>query len=202
MARKKTKAKVKATGIGKGNVHPLIVQAVGNGARLDRGKFEVSKVPNPYGEVMQGDEIRQHKAIRRVPRFETLYRSKVVDRTIFAVLEWYDERLARATGGLFKCALDTAGSGGGTPFTHVPAGVAAVQARDDVDWARGFIPADLLPVFDGVMEDQESFEAIGARVYSSLSLDRAKRKASSAFKLAANYLLLGVGHHVVGTAAA
>lgn len=186
-----------------GQAHPIMQQAVSNGARLERGTFEVAQVENPYGEVIIRGELRRHKAVRRVPHFETLYRSKVIDRTVFACLEWYADRLALAQSGLIKCGLDTSGSGGGSPAHHIPTTEAAMHARSDVDWARGFIPDnDVRAVFDGVMEDGDSFAAIGERVYPHVCADRAKRKASSAFKIAANYLLIGIGAHVVGQKAA
>lgn len=180
-----------------GNVHPLIGQALANGAQLDRGKFEVAQVANPHGEVIVRGEVRQHKAVRRVPHFETLYRSKVIDRHVFVCLEWYAERLALAQSGMFKCGLDTSGGAGGSAQSHVPTTQAAMEARSDVNWARGLIPDnDLRQVFDGVMQDEATFAELGERVYPLLSSDRAKRKASSAFKVAANHLLLGVGHHL------
>jgi hypothetical protein len=111
-----------------------------------------------------------------------------------------------AQSGLIKCGLDVSGSGGGSAFHHIPTTQAAMEARSDVDWARGFIPDnDLRQVFDGVMgsmdaEGDDTFEAIGAAVYPHVCSDRAKRKASSAFKIAANYLLAGIGARVVGLA--
>ena len=174
----------------------MIVQADIPAAQRARFVHEVAAVPNPYGEFVQGREVRRHKACRRVAHFETLYRAKVFDKAVFVVLEWYDERLARAGSGLFKSGLDASGAGGGAAGSHVPASLAAMEARSDIGWARGFIPADLLPAFDGVMAEGETFEAVGARIYAHLSIDRAKRKASSAFRIAANHLLLGVGHRV------
>lgn len=152
-------------------------------------------VANPLGEVAIKGEVKQHKACRRMAHFETLYASKVFDRSVFAVLEWYADRLALASSGMFKSAL-AVGGGGGSAFAHVPATAAATEARSDVDWARAFIPADLRPAFDGVMADGDTFEAIGARIYANVSPERARKKASSAFKIAANHLLLGCGHLV------
>ncbi len=187
-----------------GNVHPVLQRALANGARLARGKFEVAPIANPDGEVIIRGEVRRHKAVRRIPHFETLYRSKVIDRTVFACLEWYSDRLGMAQSGLIKCGLDTSGTGGGSAFHHVPTTEAAMHARSDVDWARGFIPDnDLRAVFDGVMGSMEAegdatFETIGVKVYPSVCADRAKRKASSAFKIAANHLLAGIGSRVIG----
>lgn len=204
-ARKKNRSKRATAGgnMGRGNIHPILQQAISNGARLDRGTYEVAEVQNPYGEVIIRGEMRRHKAVRRVPHFETLYRSKVIDRTVFTCLEWYSDRLGLAQSGLIKCGLDVSGTGGGSAFHHIPTTQAAMEARSDVQWARGFIPDnDLRAVFDGVMEDGDTFEAIGVRVYPSVYADRAKRKASSAFKIAANYLLAGIGSRVIGFAEA
>lgn len=207
-SKKKNRAKRPAGAVKTGNMHPVLQRAISNGARLDRGKYEVAEVQNPYGEVIIRGEMRRHKAVLRIPHFETLYRSKVIDRTVFTCLEWYAERLGLAQSGLIKCGLDVSGSGGGSAFHHIPTTQAAMEARSDVDWARGFIPDnDLRAVFDGVMgsmeaEGDDTFETIGVRVYPSVCSDRAKRKASSAFKIAANYLLAGIGSRVIGFAEA
>lgn len=207
-SKKKNRAKRPAGAVKTGNMHPVLQRAISNGARLDRGKYEVAEVQNPYGEVIIRGEMRRHKAVRRIPHFETLYRSKVIDRTVFTCLEWYAERLGLAQSGLIKCGLDVSGSGGGSAFHHIPTTQAAMEARSDVDWARGFIPDnDLRAVFDGVMgsmeaEGDDTFETIGVRVYPSVCSDRAKRRASSAFKIAANYLLAGIGSRVIGFAEA
>lgn len=175
--------------------HPVIVQADIPAAQRKRAQYEVAEVVNPLGEVMQNGEFKRHKACRKVAHFETLYRSKVIDKTVFVCLEWFDQRLGMANSGLFKCGLDTSG-GGGSASSHIPTTQAAMDARSDVAWARGFIPVDLQPAFDGVMVLGETFEVVGARVWPHLCADRAKRKASSAFRIAANHLLLGIGHRV------
>lgn len=187
-----------------GNMHPVMVRAISNGAQLARADYEVAAVPNPYGEVVIRGEVRRHKAVRRVPRFETLYRSKVIDDTVFACLAWYAARLAIAQGGLIRCGLDVSGSGG-SAFHHIPTSQLAIEARADVEWARGFVPDnDLRAVFDRVMgsleaEGDDNFETIGRAVYPSLCVDRAKRRASKAFAIAANHLLKGAGPRVLGT---
>jgi hypothetical protein len=191
-----------------GNVHPVVQLAVANGAQLGRGRYEVAEIENPYGEVVIRGEMRRHKAVRRVPHFETLYRSKVIDRTIFACLEWYAARLGLAQSGLIRCGLDVSGAGGGSAFHHIPTTQAAMEARSDLEWARGFIPDnDLGMIFDAVMgsleaEGDATFDAIGGWVYPQLCADRAKRKASAAFKLAANLLLIGIGGRIIGMAEA
>lgn len=188
------------------NMHPVMVQAISNGARLDRADYEVAAVPNPYGEFVIRGELRRHKAVRRVPRFETLYRSKVIDDTVFACLAWYAARLAVAQGGLIRSGLDVSGAGGGSAFDHIPTTQVTMEARADVDWARGFIPpgGGLRDVFDGVMGSVDlvgdaDFRTIGAAVWPGLHPDWAARKASKSFAIAANHLLKGAGPRVLGT---
>ena len=198
----------KATGKGKRGaahvapkvrLHPVVQQARNAGlpdVQLERFTHVVALVPNPYGEVTVKGDIRQHKACKRVPRFETLYRSKVIDYPTYAALEWYDGRLALAHSGLFKCGLDVSGGGGGNGFGHAMKTVASVEARADVAWALGFVPGHLHAVLDGVMVDGETFEQIGRRLYPSLSEHRAKRVASTMFKEASAALLAGVGRRI------
>ncbi|MEP2103078.1 MAG: hypothetical protein ABJP02_04960 [Parasphingorhabdus sp.] len=193
---KKKRGKKASAGSSKGSVHPLIVQADIPAVQGKRYDHKVDSVPNPHGEVVVRGKLRQHKAVRRVAHFETLYRSKVFDHNVFKVLEWYDEKQSLAASGLIKCGIDNSGGGIGTAHPHITTNLAAMEARSDIDWARSFIPPDLLPAFDGVMVDGDTFEAIGRGVYASVSVDRARRKASSAFKIAANYLLAGIGPRV------
>lgn len=156
---------------------------------------EPADVANPYRTVDEIGVSRAHKACRRVPHFETLYRSKVIDKTVFVVLEWYAARLELAQSGLYKSCLDLSG-GGGTAASHVPVSHAAMDALFDVSWAASCVPPDLLPILDAVVGEGLSFAELGRRFYPSLSVDRAKRKASLVFKLAANYLLIGCGRRV------
>ncbi len=94
-------------------LHPMIVQADIPAAQQARAVYEVADVANPYGEVMVGGELRRHKAVRRVAHFETLFRARVFDVSVFRVLAWYDHQLARAAGGMYKCGLDVSGGGSG-----------------------------------------------------------------------------------------
>lgn len=188
---KKSKA-IKVTPNAAG-VHPVIAQADIPQAQAARLVYAVTKVPNPLGEVTVQGEIRQHKACRRVPQFETLYRSKVIDEAAFIVLGWYSDRLGLATSGLFKSCLNNSGSGGGSATSHTPASIASTEARADIAWARTFIRPALLPVFDGVMVEEESFAAIGRRLCPDLSEDWAKRRTSAQFKRAVTMLSEGIG---------
>lgn len=191
------RASVGRIGAGMGNIHPLIVQAAGNGAQLTRGEYEVASVPNPYGEVVVRDELVRHKAVRRVPHFETLYRSKVIDRQMFACLEWYSDRAELAGSGLIRCGLDVSGSGGGgSAHAHIPTGEAALWARRDVDWARGLIPRDCLAAFDNVMTEGVSFIESARRIcadrYVRTSVERQRRVAREQFVKATQALVIGV----------
>lgn len=173
-------------------VHPLIVQAEIPAAQRERFDHEVAVVANPYGEVVQAGEFRRHKAVRRVPHFEALYRRKAFDRTVFTALEWYAGQWAQAQAGMFKCGLDTSGVGGSTS-SHIPTSEARMQASSNIEWALSAIPGDARYVFMAVMHDEATFDEAARVLYPSISADAGKRKASAMFKLAANYLLLGVG---------
>lgn len=173
---------------------PVIAQAQITEAQAARFVHAVATVPNPYGEVTVKGEIRTHKACRRVAQFETLHRSGVIDRAQFVVLEWYSDRLSLASAGLFKSCLSNAGGGGGgSAISHKPSSIASVDARADIEWSRRFIRPGLLPAFDGVMVDEDSFAAIGRRLYTDLSEDTAKRRISAQFKAAVAMLSKGVG---------
>lgn len=194
-AKRKNNRKRAAAGPIMGNVHPMIAQAAGNGAQLDRGGYEVVPVPNPYGEVVIRDELVRHKAVRRVPHFETLYRTKVIDRQGFACLEWYAERAELAQSGLIKSALDVSGCGGSV-HSHSPSNEVAVWAQKDVDWARRLIPADCLAAFDSVMLDGVSFiesaRRIVAQGYSKTSVERQRKVTRELFVKATIALTRGV----------
>ncbi len=186
-------------------MHPVVEQARNAGmpdAQFQRFVHVVAPVPNPYGEVTVQGEIRQHKACRRVPHFETLYRSRVIDYPTYAALDWYAGRLGLAHSGLFKSCLDVSGSGGGSVFSHGPKSAASVEARSDIDWALRFVPADLHAVLNGVVLDGETFEALGSRLHPALSPSRARHKAAASFRAAAAALTVGIRHRIIQVIAA
>ena len=187
---KKTKAQ-RRKGRQNPPVHPLIVMAKANGAKLDEGTFEVAEIGNPYGEVVIRGEIRRHKVVRRVLHYEALHKAGKIDRATFACLDWFADRLALANSGLVKCGLNVSG-GGGVSSSHIPTNEAAMQARSDVAWARRFIrDRETLAVFDLSMEGQ-TFDRIGPSVFPALSVDTSKRKASKLFNVAAGLIQGGV----------
>ena len=191
------KRKKRGKGSGKAAVHPLIAQAKASGANLADGTFEVAEVVNPYGEVIIRGEVRRHKAVRRVPTYETLHKRGKIDRQAFVCLEWFADRLALAHSGLIRCGLNV--TGGGSTGATIPTTEAAMIARSDVAWARAFIrDTEARAVFDCVMSDGHTFERVGALVFPSLSLDTAKRKASRLFHVAAKALREGIGSKVIG----
>lgn len=178
-------------------VDPLIALAKSNGANLKDGSFAVVETANPYGEVIIRGEIRRHKAVRRVPTYETLHKRGKIDRATLVCLEWFADRLSLAHSGLIRCGLNV--SGGGSPTSHIPTTEAAMIARSDVDWAREFIrDLQARAVFDCVMSDGHTFERVGALVFPSLSLDTSQRKASRLFHEAALALRAGIGAKVIG----
>ncbi|MFT3968485.1 MAG: hypothetical protein QM690_21665 [Sphingobium sp.] len=182
--------------------HPLIEQALSNGARLDRGEYEVASINSPYGkEVMVRGEMKRHKAVRRVPQYQALYRQGIIDRAMFAALEWYDGRLGLAESGMYKCGLDTSGTGGGAPGRCIPVGEAAMQARSDVEWARSFIDPRRLPAFDAVMMEGETFREAARRMhahrYVRISVRHARRVMREEFVQAARDMLNGVASRIM-----
>lgn len=197
--KKSNKARERGGMVLTGSTHPAMVSAVANGARLERGTFEVAKVANPLGEFIVRGDVRRHAAVRRVPQFETLARLGVINREQADCLAWYAARRSLAQSGLFKCGLDV--SGGGSPSMHIPTTEAAAAARSDVDWARGYIEPQCLPVFDAVMDDDASFieharrEAAGR--YVRVSVRRARLLARDLFARAAAQLAAGVKGFVI-----
>lgn len=185
--------------------HPLIVQADITPEQKRRAAYEVAQVPNPYGEVVVRDEVVRHKAVRRVPQFETLYRMGVFDkaepsaRAVLVALEWYADQQDLAGSGLYKCGLDV--SGGNSAQTHTPTNMMAMQARSDIARARGFIAPELLPAFDAVMRDGEAFietaRRMHAKRYVRVSVRRARQLLRDQFVKAAEALAAGVTAHIL-----
>jgi hypothetical protein len=167
----------------------VIAQAALTPEQARRFDHTVAKVSNPLGEVTIAGDIRQHKACRRVPQFETLWRAKVIDDAAFIVLGWYWRRLGKGGSGLFKSCLDMTGG----RAVHTPSGI---DARDDIEWARGFVRPGLLPAFDGVMADEETFADVARRLYPALATGWAQRRVSAEFKEAVALLCAGVGHRI------
>lgn len=167
---------------------PVIALAISNGARLDRGTYEVAKVPNPFGEIIIRGEVRQHKAVRRVAQHELLYRHRVIDRRLFAALDWYANRKALADAGMIKSGLNI-GGGGGSAQHHIPTSEAAMCARSDLEWARQTIAPAHMQAFLAVMHEGESFIECARRLHANryvrVSVERARRNLKDQFVKAA-----------------
>lgn len=170
-------------------VPDVIAQAALTPEQARRFDHVVAKVSNPLGEVTIAGDIRQHKACRRVPQFETLWRAKVIDDAAYIVLGWYWRRLGKGGSGLFKSCLDMTGG----RAVHTPS---TVDARADIDWARSFVRPGLLPVFDGVMADEEPFAEVARRLYPALAIGWAQRRVSAEFKAAVAMMCEGVGNRI------
>lgn len=180
--------------------HPLIAQADIPGAQRARRPYEVAKVPNPLGEAVIGGVVRQHNVVRVKPAFRELFERRVFDRVkvpgyasptalIMAALEWYDQRLDVAQSGMVRCGIAQAGAAGGGEGLAMPTSLAAMEARSDVAWVRGLIPADLLPAFDAVMVEQERFAETARRQcahrYVRVSVERQRKRLAQQFNAAA-----------------
>lgn len=181
--------------------HPLIMQADIPEAQRRRFRHEVAHVPSPGIEVVVRGEVKRTKAVRRVPHFEMLYRRRMFDRAVFAALEWYDARQSLAESGMVRSAIDFSGKGGGEASTHLPVNEAAMWARSDIDWARGFIQPQHLPAFDAVMSEGFSFREAARRQYAQryvrLSVERARDRLRDDFMAASKAMSKGVASRVM-----
>ncbi|MEO0033538.1 MAG: hypothetical protein RIS94_3296 [Pseudomonadota bacterium] len=143
-------------------IDPMIAQADIPAAQMARGEYDIAAVPNPHGEVYVNGALKQHRAVRKVPHYQTLYRAGTIDRQTYNVLDWYAARLSLAESGMFGCALSgevgNRRAAGSVSIDH-----AAMQARFDVKWAAGEIGQGLFEVFDAVMRDELTFVEIARR---------------------------------------
>lgn len=169
----------------------IIAQANPTLEQRARFNYVEDKTVDPFGETLVQGKVTQHKVCRRQPVYVTLHHRKgICDRTR-AVLDWYDARLALARKGLIVDSLARANGLGGGNGNHTPTDAAA-DARSDVEWARSYIKSGL-GVFDQVMEQELSFTNISGRNTVR------KRQAVTAFTIAANWLLLGIGTKVLAS---
>lgn len=168
--------------------HPLLDQAQPTPEMMSKARLEVTRAPNPYGEVVVNGEPIQHSVVRRQPAYVTMARQGVIDLTTRAVLDWYAARHALAEAGAIKCGLGDSGGRGATG-SHIPLSEAQFMARRDLDWLRAHIPADCLAAFDMVMIEDLTFaesarrEAAGRHVRAPVS--RTRERLSAQFKRAA-----------------
>jgi hypothetical protein len=172
--------------------HEVIAQANPTPEQRGKSRFVVALTINPEGatEIIQAGKtmIADHKVCRKQPPWLNL-RGGLNDDTL-KVLAWYDDRLSLARKGM---TMDSIGKllrpmGGGT---QAPV-EAAMQARIDVDHARAHIRDGLcLRVFDEVMEHERTFTDLGG------GNNEHEAAMIKAFKLAANWLLLGIGGRVL-----
>lgn len=169
----------------------IIAQANPTPEQRARFDYFVGQTVDPYGETVVQGKVRQHSVCVRQPTYLTIVSRKGMCERTRGVLDWYDRRLGLARKGLTTDSLARAlqASGGGRGYNPTEA---AMNARDDVDWARSFIkdPA-ALKVFDDVMEHEMALAAIGGGHGSG------KERASTLFTLAANWVMAGVSHRVL-----
>lgn len=180
----------------------VIAQANPTPEQRARSQFVEATVPNPAGAVVtittrniDGEPvtervIHQHKVCRRQPVYVTLHgRGGICDNTR-KVLDWYDGRYWLSVKGLTHDSLAiTEARSGGSGYCPTDG---AMNARSDVEWARSYIRnGDELRVFRAVMEEERTLTEIGGHHGAG------KERAAKLFKLAANWLLLGVGSRIL-----
>lgn len=162
----------------------VIVQANPPEAQRARFTFVAVETANPLPQSAIQGKVKTHRACKRLPAYAAI---RGLSGETVAVLEWYDKKLGVARSGMTMDSLLKANSpGGGAGMSHPEA---AAMAWSDLDWAKSHI-MDGLTTFVRVMELDETLTEIGNG--SRAREDRAR----SEFKLAASWLLLGVGSRV------
>jgi hypothetical protein len=189
-------------------LHPLITQALSNGARLDRRNVEiVDLAEDPGGDVIIRGAMVRHKALRIQPAWrEMLARGvfrkamhdgkPVSEKMIGAFLEWYQDTLDRADSVSVKSSLDFSG-GGGAAASHIPTHEAALMAQSAIAIVRAGLAPDSCAAFDAVMKDGESFIETARRLCAQRhvrkSVSRTRERVSALFVMTVSELALK--HH-------
>lgn len=168
----------------------VIAQANPTPEQRARSVYVVAETVDPYGETVVQGKVRTHKVCRRQPLYVTLVSRGRLDEQTRRVLDWYADRHALAIKGLTVDSLARSDSRGGGDLSPSEA---AMQARDDVAWAKSHIGASERPIFEAVMEREETFAEIGR------GNRRREALASTQFRLAASQLLLRIGHCVLSS---
>ena len=198
MSRNTRRRKVSTRISAKPALDPVAELALSNGAKLDRGEFEVQAVPNPHGEVIRDGAPVRHFAVKRKPQYELLRSRQVISDKQAEVLEWYTVRHALADSGMIRNPLGNTGGGGAG--AGIPISEARMGAIRDVDWARAAIYGEggqlggaLLEIFDAVMSDEVSFVEAArrerAKRYVRISVRRRQDQMRDLFIEAAQRLL-------------
>ncbi len=125
-------------------------------ARLGPTPEQMAKAP--YAEVeieAPGQTDRKFTALQNVTvsRIVQLNRRGVIDDDCFAACHWYQRRFMDAglAVAAATAAFDERLGGDGPVYGHMPRSEAAALARHDFRYARSFIPADVVNLFDGVV---------------------------------------------------
>jgi hypothetical protein len=145
------------------------------------------------------------ETVRRLTRIEKLARSGVLEPHMKLACEWYAECHGIGFDGSCRTSNFEGRSGGGDGSTSLLArSKREMMARDDYRWARSFIPAAYLEVFEAVIIRQDTIAAIAAETFSDpapneaeeqkrvLARSQAEAKTRKVLQLCANMLFDGI----------
>jgi hypothetical protein len=133
------------------------------------------------------------ETVRRLTSIERLKRSGVLEPHEAAACEWYADRYALGFDTI-KCTAnyEGGGSGGGDGcFDLVARYSAQMHAREDYHWAKSFIPAQYVILFEAIVCRGEVISGIATQVFN-LQRSQAENKTRIALKFCANLLHTGI----------
>ena len=135
------------------------------------------------------------QTVRKLTRIEQLARSGVLEPHEAAACEKYaDWHQAGFEVGLGCTANYEGRSGGGNGAPDLLARYKAQQlAREDYLWARTFIPAAYLRLFEGIVLGSDTIGDIASQAFEQLKRSQAEHKTRVALKFCANLLHGGIG---------
>jgi len=167
-------------------------------AQVRKGDFVMVDVAN-HSEGDQRHSVRsgETKTIMRKSWVERLVAAKVIEEHQAKAVQWYADQ-HEAGFATVGCTANYGGAGGGGfGSSHLFARYREQQeARDNYQWARTLIPADLLPGFEMVVLNQARLNGSGFE--EGMGSERTRfRNRRAAFRLACDRLHIGV-QHIVG----
>lgn len=195
-ARGSTKIRSAQAGSATRPPHPLMVQADITPEQRARFAHEVAALPNPHGEVVQAGRIKGHQGVRRVPGWRVIAGRPGVSTDVIEVLAKLAEWLDTAEAGIVKSGLDF--TGGGSAASYVPFSEVRVFARDQAEWALGFLRPVERMLVTRLLTSNVGFADVAGELWPRMNRDWAARKASGLFVIAANTLLANCGSRWLG----
>lgn len=127
--------------------------------QLARDQFD------PYEtEKVEGTVREPIITVRRVDRVTKLFRAGVLDIEEFACCVWYRDQWERSgLDPLIASNFDPKFGSGAREFSHLARTSREAEARDEYRWARDFIPADVIGLFDQVVLHDSSVREASIR---------------------------------------